>query len=198
MDGNCFLQGGLFMAGLIVSFGPQNIFVLNTGLSGRYVREVVGVCCLGDFLLAGVGVLGVGALVPAIPSVLPTLRIFAIVMLSYYGGCALLRLRSPVIHSAASTSRGAAIASACAFTFLNPYVYLDTVLLVGARAALFGPIDRYWFGAGAVAASCLWYALLGFGARVFSPFADSAGFSRSVDLLTAAIMALSIALLIGS
>ncbi|WP_232680276.1 LysE/ArgO family amino acid transporter [Nocardioides sp. R-C-SC26] len=152
---------------LIVAIGAQNAFVLRQGLARRHVGPVVAVCAVSDVVLIAAGVSGIGAIVEHAPWLLDVVRWGGVAFLTWYGLRSLRSAtRSATLDAAreGAGSRRAAIGTALALTWLNPHVYLDTVLLLGTVAASHGS-DRWWFGAGAMAASLAWFVGLGFGAR---------------------------------
>jgi L-lysine exporter family protein LysE/ArgO len=147
---------------LIVVIGAQNALVLRQGVLRQRVPAIVAICAGSDALLIALGVGGVGAALTAWPTALEVVRWVGAAFLVGYGVLAARRVLRPAaleIGGAAS----AAIATCLALTWLNPHVYLDTVLLLGTASTGFGD-DRWWFGAGAMAASALWFGSLGFGA----------------------------------
>lgn len=153
---------------LIVAIGAQNAYVLRQGLRREHVGVVVAVCAISDLVLIVAGVAGIGVLVERAPVALTVVRWLGVAFLTAYGLMSLWRARSAEGLAAASgstASRRSVIARAMALTWLNPHVYLDTVLLLGSIAATHGPSGRWWFGAGAGVASVLWFSGLGFGAR---------------------------------
>jgi L-lysine exporter family protein LysE/ArgO len=152
---------------LIIAIGAQNAFVLRQGLARQYVGPVVAVCALSDAFLIAAGVSGIGAIVAHAEWVLDLVRWLGVAFLASYGVLSLLRARRPATLEAAragAPSRKAAIGRALALTYLNPHVYLDTVLLLGSIANQHGAVDRWWFAAGAAVGSVLWFAGLGYGA----------------------------------
>ena len=152
---------------LIIAIGGQNAFVLRQGLARQYVGPVVAVCALSDAFLIAAGVSGIGAIVAHAEWVLDLVRWLGVAFLASYGVLSLLRARRPATLEAAragAPSRKAAIGRALALTYLNPHVYLDTVLLLGSIATQHGSVDRWWFAAGAAVGSVLWFAGLGYGA----------------------------------
>lgn len=165
------LPGFLTMASLIVAIGAQNAYVLRIGLTRRHVGLVVAVCALSDAVLVVAGVLGVGRLVTAHPAVLTWVRWVGAAYLIGFGVTCLWRARRPstLVASAAVGTRGSVLATVLALTWLNPHVYLDTVLLLGSIANQHGPQDRWWFALGASVASAVWFCGLGYGARTASP-----------------------------
>jgi L-lysine exporter family protein LysE/ArgO len=157
---------------LIVAIGAQNAFVLRQGLARQHVGVVVAICAAADVALIVAGVAGIGRIVERAPAALDVVRWLGVAFLTWYGVSSLLRARHAESLEAsqerALTRRGAA-ARAAALTFLNPHVYLDTVLLLGSLAAHEGPTGRWWFALGACVASVAWFTGLGYGARLLSP-----------------------------
>ena len=166
------LSGFVTGLSLIVAIGAQNAFVLRQGLRRRHVGLVVSVCGISDLLLILAGVTGVGAVVERSPAVLTIVRWVGAAFLIGYGLLAARRaVRGGQLEAAADKqlSANAALAAALAFTWLNPHVYLDTVLLVGSIASTHEEPGRWWFGAGASLASLGWFTALGYGARSLTP-----------------------------
>jgi L-lysine exporter family protein LysE/ArgO len=158
---------------LIVAIGAQNAFLLRQGLRREHVGAIVLFCAVSDALLIAAGVAGLAQLLGERPALATALTVVGALFLIVYGALALQRARHP---AALKTSAGSqslalwpAIAQTAAFTFLNPHVYLDTVLLMGAIGAQQGPL-RWWFVAGAACASALWFTALGYGARWLAPW----------------------------
>jgi L-lysine exporter family protein LysE/ArgO len=187
---DALLAGLLTGLSLIVAIGAQNAFVLRQGLLRRHVGPVVTVCAVSDLVLITAGVGGVGAIVQHAPTALTVVRWLGVAFLTAYGVRSLWRAR----HAGALTAstnvesrlRGA-VAQAVALTWLNPHVYLDTVLLLGSVAATHGP-DRWWFALGATSGSLIWFSGLGYGAQALRPvFARPAAW-RVLDALVAATM----------
>jgi L-lysine exporter family protein LysE/ArgO len=195
------LAGLGFGLSLIVAIGAQNAFVLRQGLRREHVFAVVLVCAASDAILIGIGVAGLGALLQAVPWLLIVVRIAGAGFLLVYGALAARRAFHPATLSASesgvSTPLWTAIATCLALTWLNPHVYLDTVVLLGSVAATHGA-DRWWFALGAAVASILWFTALGYGARLLRPvFARPAAW-RILDALVAVVMVvLAIGLLVG-
>lgn len=156
---------------LIVAIGAQNAFVLRQGLARSHVGVVVVVCTLSDVILIVAGVAGIGTVVEAAPWSLEVVRWLGVVFLGWYGVSSLRRALRPEALAATGgnglTRRGA-LGRAVALTWLNPHVYLDTVLLLGSIANQHGHSGRWWFAVGACVASTAWFAGLGYGARLAS------------------------------
>jgi L-lysine exporter family protein LysE/ArgO len=166
------LTGFLTGLSLIVAIGAQNAYVLRQGLASDRVGVVVAICAASDVLLIVAGVAGVGVLVENAGWALDAVRWLGVAFLTVYGVMSLWRARSPEALRAAdapASSLGGVAARALALTWLNPHVYLDTVLLLGSLAASHGPGGRWWFAVGAGLASVAWFLGLGYGARLLSP-----------------------------
>ncbi|WP_454108905.1 LysE/ArgO family amino acid transporter [Leifsonia shinshuensis] len=167
-----YLTGLGSAAALIVAIGAQNAFVLRQGLRREHVLAVVAICVASDAALIAAGVAGIGTLVKAAPLALVIVRWAGFAFLVGYAVFAAVRAVRPSTLTAATSGGGtlaAAIATCLAITWLNPHVYLDTVLLLGSLSATHGDPGRWVFGAGAATASLLWFVTLGFGARVAAP-----------------------------
>lgn len=169
-----FLQGLTLGLGLIVAIGSQNAFVLRQGLRREHVGKIVLFCALADAALIAAGVLGMAHALGQRPLLASALALGGAAFLAAYGWQALRRARRPQQLRASAGGHGlgagAVLAQAAAFTLLNPHVYLDTVLLVGSIGAQQPGALRGWFILGASAASLLWFASLGVGARWLAPW----------------------------
>jgi len=190
---NASLDGLLTGLSLIVAIGAQNAFVLRQGLRRVRVGEVVAVCTLSDFVLIIAGVSGIGAIVQHAGWALVVVRWIGVAFLTWYGLSSAWRARRRSALTAApddSRSRGAVVRRAFAFTWLNPHVYLDTVVLLGSVANAHGASGRWWFAVGAGTASALWFTGLGFGARLAAPLLATARAWQILDLLIGATMVL--------
>jgi L-lysine exporter family protein LysE/ArgO len=185
------LTGFFTSAALIIAIGAQNAFVLRQGLKREHVGAVVAVCALSDALLITLGVAGMGTLVQQSPLWMALARWGGVVFLTANGLQAARRAwvgghLSPGHEPPMSLK--AALATCLAFTYLNPHCWLDTVVLLGSLSSQQPPGARAWFGAGAAAASGVWFLSLGYGARLLAPvFARPAAW-RVLDGLIAAVM----------
>ena len=192
---------GLGLA-LIVAIGAQNAFVLRQGLRSEHVVPVVAVCALSDLILIAAGIAGTGALISAAPEAVTLIRWAGAAFLLGYGVLAARRALRPAGALTAGAGHRSPLLStvltASALTWLNPHVYLDTVVLLGSVAATHGEL-RWHFGAGAALGSLLWFAALGAGARLLRPvFARPAAW-RVLDAGIALVMvALAVGLLRGT
>ncbi len=153
---------------LIIAIGAQNAFVLRQGLVREHVGAVVAICAVSDLALILAGVSGIGTVVEQAPWVLDVVRWLGVAFLTWYGVSSLLRARRAQTLEAAragAPSRRSAELQALALTWLNPHVYLDTVLLLGSIATTHGD-GRWWFAGGACLGSIVWFSGLGYGARL--------------------------------
>lgn len=176
---------------LIIAIGAQNAFVLRQGLRGEHVGLVVLVCMVSDAVLIAAGIFGIGEVVRAVPAVVVVIRLAGAAFLLAYGAFAARRAFHPGTLTASGQQGApgprAVLATVLALTWLNPHVYLDTVLLLGTLANEHGEL-RWWFGAGAALGSVLWFSALGFGARLLRPvFARPAAW-RVLDGAIALVM----------
>ncbi|MFB9235188.1 LysE/ArgO family amino acid transporter [Plantactinospora siamensis] len=159
------LAGFSVSLALIVAIGAQNAFVLRQGLRREHVLPVVLTCAASDALLIAAGIAGVGAAVAGRPALLVAVRWLGAAFLLGYAVLAARRALHP--GALAPTDRPpaplrATILTCLALTYVNPHVYLDTVLLLGTIAHR---DPRPWlFGLGAALASAAWFGGLGFGA----------------------------------
>lgn len=187
-------------AGLIIAIGAQNAFVLRQGLQRSHVGLVVAVCIVGDVALIFCGVAGVGALVRQWPALLQGLRFGGAAFLACYGAMAAQRAwrgQHTLTPTQGNTGdRRRALLACLAFTFLNPHVYLDTMVLLGGLSTRYPGMVRWAFGLGACIASVTWFTTLGYGARLLLPvFRDTRAW-RALDALIAVFMLALCALLL--
>src|SRR4051794_33363301 len=177
--------------GLIVAIGAQNAFVLRQGLRLEHVAAVVAVCALSDLALLTAGVLGAGAALTRAPWLLAVVCFIGAAFLLGYALLAARRaLRPGALNpdaAGAGTGLALTLASCLALTWLNPHVYLDTVLLLGSMAATHGQ-HRWQFAAGAGLGSAVWFTALGYGARLLRPVFTRPAAWQILDGLIAAVM----------
>lgn len=182
---------------LIVAIGAQNAFVLRQGLRREHVGAVVAVCLVADVALIAAGTLGVGALVQRAPLALDVLRWAGAAYLVWFAVRSFRSAARPgrLIDDAAR-SRGSVTLTAAGLTFLNPHVYLDTVVMLGSLANAHEA--RWAFAGGAMAASALWFIGLGFGARALAGPLGRPSVWRVLDVGIGVVMlALAVLLALG-
>src|SRR3954452_6627870 len=176
---------------LIVAIGAQNAFVLRQGLRLEHVAAVVAICFLSDAVLIAAGVGGAGAVVTRVPDLIRVVCFAGAVFLLGYGLLAARRVFRPeaLLPAAGGARAGLAVTvtTCLALTWLNPHVYLVTVVLLGSLASTYDD-RRWWFAAGATLGSAVWFAGLGFGARLRRlVFARPAAW-RVLDAIIAVVM----------
>lgn len=197
-----FCAGFALSASLIVAIGAQNLFVLRQGLKKEHVGPIVLFCGLSDALLITTGVSGMGTFLKAVPGLSTGFALAGTLFLAWYGVKSLQRALqqarrqdSMTTSQAPSVPLGKALAAVAAFTWLNPHVYLDTVLLMGTASTTQPVPLRPFFAAGAASASFLWFAALGYGARLLQPIFARPRAWQILDLLIGCIMLMLAALL---
>ena len=196
---NAFISGFLLGLSLILAIGAQNAFVLRQGLRREHVFAVALVCALSDAVLIAAGVAGFAVLVTGVPWLAPVMRFGGAAFLLAY---AMRSLWSAWRNSEALNpsddvrkSLGATLTTCLAFTWLNPHVYLDTLVLLGSVSTRYAG-QRIIFAIGAMSASFLFFFALGYGARLLRPlFADPRAW-RLLAVLIGITMALLAAKLV--
>ena len=165
---------------LIVAIGAQNAFVLRQGILRQHVLQIVLICGLTDALLEILGIAGIGFVVERAPVVLEVIRWGGVAFLLWYAWGAARRAMQPGVLVAdegdaagAGSDAGSlkrAVLACLAITYLNPHVYLDTMVLMGSVGNAQGDPARWWFAMGGGVASIIWFAVLGYGARALTRF----------------------------
>jgi L-lysine exporter family protein LysE/ArgO len=175
---------------LIAAIGAQNAFVLRQGIRREHVLPVVALCTVSDIVLISAGIAGIGALISAHPGALNIAKFGGALFLIGYGLLAARRAWRPSSMSPSEKAPARLIevlVTCAALTFLNPHVYLDTVVLLGALANEHRD-ERWLFGVGAVTASAVWFVGLGLGARRLAGLFASPVTWRILDGLIAVMM----------
>ncbi|RQO59908.1 amino acid transporter [Paucibacter sp. KBW04] len=188
---NALMQGWLTGASLIMAIGAQNALVLRQGLMRSHVAPVVFFCTLSDVLLICLGVFGLGAVIASSPLVLNLFRWGGAVFLILYGLRAAQRawVGGAALQAGANAAAlRATLLTAAALTFLNPHVYLDTVVLLGTLGAQIAAEQRWAFALGASLASLMWFSLLGFGAAAAADALRKPWVWRAIDAMVAVLM----------
>lgn len=188
-----FLKGFSVALGLIVAIGAQNAFVLKQGLKRQYVFWLCFVCALSDSILIALGVYGFANLIHHYPQLLIFAKYFGAALLFCYAFIHLRQaLKSLDLETLALESKlslGQAIWLCLGLTWLNPHVYLDTVVLIGSISAQFNQAKLY-FALGAMSASWLFFFSLGYAAKRLAPYFQSVKAWRVLDMIIALIMLL--------
>lgn len=184
-------QGFGMMMSLIVAIGAQNTFLLRQAILRSHITPLVLICWLSDVVLVAAGVSGLGAIVAHVPY---AMRLISICGAAILLGYAALAIRRAVIGEhleldgdSVRSSLASAIGTCLAMTWLNPHVYLDTVLMIGGVANSHGD-QRWWFAAGSMLASLSWFAALGYGARLLRPVFRTPRAWQVLDSAIAVIM----------
>ena len=184
------LPGFLTGLSLIIAIGAQNAFVIKQGLLRQHVLLIVLICAISDAVLIFLGTGGLGALVQSNQGLLEVVRWFGVAYLTWFG---IKSMRSAFSNQSLSASESPTVTAlkvattALALTWLNPHVYLDTVILLGSVANQF-EADRWYFAIGASVASVLWFTTIGFGARAASKYMSRPIFWKILDSLIAIVM----------
>ena len=191
MDLSVFMTGLTMGLGLIVAIGAQNAFVLRQGLRNEHVFAVCLACTLSDAVLITLGVSGFRQIAALLPGLDPVMRYGGAAFLVWYG--------ARNLHSALRSTRALktggepaagllrTLAVCLALTWLNPHVYLDTVVLLGSMSTRFPGFETS-FAAGAAAASVLFFFSLGYGATRLRPFFAKPASWRGLETVVALTM----------
>ncbi|MFM2656182.1 LysE/ArgO family amino acid transporter [Vibrio owensii] len=195
-----YLAGFTLGISLILAIGAQNAFVLKQGIKQHHVFLVCFICALSDAILISLGVAGFGYLVKQFPLIETIARYAGAAFLTWYG---LSSLRSALTQKHVMNPEGDASKSAwqtalicLAFTWLNPHVYLDTVVLLGSISTQYEP-HKWQFAVGAVSASFAFFFSLGYGAKLLIPIFKHARSWQVLEFIIGFVMlALAISLLV--
>lgn len=184
---------------LIVAIGAQNAFVIRQGLLRSHVLLVVAFCAISDALLIIAGVGGLGALIQSMPALMEFIRWFGVLYLLQFSIRTFKKALQKNFLSPADQERlplRAVIGSLFAFTYLNPHVYIDTVIFLGSLSAQFHS-QKWIFALGASLASLIWFSVIGFASQAASRIMSKPRFWRIFDLSVATII-LAIAILLAT
>lgn len=185
-----YLAGLAVGGSLIIAIGAQNATLLRVGLRRHHVGVAVAVCVLGDASLIALGIGGLGSVLIRNHVALVTLRWLGAAYLSWF---AVVSFRSAWrggqhLDEDSAPSRSNILLTMAAVTWLNPHVYVDTVMVLGTVSTQF-PGSAWWFGAGALTCSTLWFTTLGFGARFLRPLFQSTHTWRVLDITVGTVVA---------
>lgn len=187
-----FAQGFGLGFGLIVAIGAQNAFVLRQGLLRRHLFVTALICSTSDAILIFFGIYGFGAIVLRYPSLILLTTWGGSIFVFFYGLRSFWSLfKSRNLYSDAIDNEAdlrSTILATLAFTWLNPHVYLDTLVLVGSVGTQFADVNRLIFGAGAAAASIVWFFGLAYGAAQLAPWLNKPITWRILNALIGIIM----------
>lgn len=176
---------------LILAIGAQNAFILKQGLRREYVFVLCLICALSDAILITVGVFGFAALTKHLPAVEVAAKYAGVLFLGWYGAksfwAALKSHAAMEVDDSTRPTRSQAILACLAFTWLNPHVYLDTLMLLGSISTQY-PQEKNAFALGASLASFLFFFSLGYGARILTPIFRIPLAWRVLDFLIGCVM----------
>ncbi|MGO2473578.1 MAG: LysE/ArgO family amino acid transporter [Vibrio litoralis] len=187
------LKGAFVSGSLIVAIGSQNAFLLKSGLKNNYVMLVATICFLGDILLISTGVLGVGVLLQQAPILTEILTLIGIAFLCWYG---FLSAKSAwrgqshldIDNSEVNRNWVKVALMTLAMTFLNPHVYIDTILVLGGITSSLSFEEKRWFLVGALTASAIWFYGVAYIAKKLIPFFAKPKTWQILDTVIAVIM----------
>ncbi len=190
---SAFLTGLFLGLSLIVAIGAQNAFVIRSGILRNHIFYIALFCAISDSLLIILGITGISFFLKDLFNEFSNIIFgFSALWLASYG---FLRIRSALIYNSIaidnnseSSSLFNAISIVAVFTFANPHVYLDTVILIGSVSQQFLDINRIYFGIGACTASFIWFFSIAYGAKLLTPIMQKPSHWRTLDLLIALIM----------
>ena len=190
---SAFLTGLFLGLSLIVAIGAQNAFVIRSGILRNHIFYIALFCAISDSLLIIIGIAGISFFLKDFMNEFSNIIFgFSALWLFSYG---LLRIRSALINNyitvdnnSESSSLLKAISIVAVFTFVNPHVYLDTMILIGSISQQFLDTNRIYFAIGACTASFIWFFSIAYGAKLLTPIMQKPTHWRNLDLLIALIM----------
>lgn len=186
-----YLQGFAIGFSLILAIGAQNAFVLKQGLKQQHIFWICLLCALSDATLIALGVFGFAALMQQFPMMITIARYAGALFLMVYGAQhikqALQANQSIQLDAQSEQSLWKILGICLALTWLNPHVYLDTVVLLGSISTQFAQMKLY-FALGAISASFLFFFALGYGARLLLPVFENAKAWQVLDVMIAVVM----------
>ena len=199
---NTYLQGLSIGFSLIIAIGAQNAFVLKQGLKKKFVFWVCTVCALSDSILIIFGVTGFSAILQQYPNFIVFAKWGGALFLIWYGlQHAIQAIRSEQSLNASQQDEnnlGKILLICLTLTWLNPHVYLDTVILLGTISTQFETTKLY-FALGAITASWLFFFTIGYGTRILIPIFENPKAWKILDAIIALVMwAIAISLLIDA
>jgi L-lysine exporter family protein LysE/ArgO len=192
IQGSIF-EGFLMGAGLIIAIGAQNAFVLKQGIKGEHRSAIALICALSDAILIAMGIAGMGYIFSSHPLVTKAVSLAGAVYLSWFSfRCfrSAVRGESMEINGEVNSalSLKTAVITTLALTYLNPHVYLDTVVMLGGFGAARPPEIRPFFGLGAIAASFTWFFSLAWSGKIIAPLFKKQAAWRILDTAIGFVM----------
>ena len=184
------IEGFFLSAGLIIGVGPRNTLILRQGLRRQHLRLIVLLCTLVDTLLIGLGTVGVGALIHN-EWLIKLMTYAGVAVLLFYGASSFRAAFSPALAAKEAMilpTRRQVVMALLTVNFLNPNLYIDTMLLIGGGANHYQPDQRLWFAVGAVAASLVWFLGLSYGSALLAPVLKQPKVLRAIDLFSGGLL----------
>jgi L-lysine exporter family protein LysE/ArgO len=189
---SAFSDGFLISLSLILAIGAQNVYVLKRGLLKEHVFLVALTCTLLDTILISAGVKGLGKFIEIYPSFLYAITIFGIIFLLGYGSLAFASaFKKNIMHVDTVSHKPSAkkvLFTLLSLSLLNPHVYLDTVVLIGAVGSKYTQMSQNFFIIGAAGASCVFFFTLAYASRVLIPLFQKPITWKFLDVFTAGVM----------
>jgi len=196
-----YLSALMLSAGQIIGIGPQNAFVIKQGLGRSHVMPIVLICVVCDALLISAGVLGMGSLIAGLPLFVKTVTWLGAAFmfwLAYKAFRAALAPSGLTLGDSVERDRKVVIRTILAVTLLNPYVWLDTVVLIGGLSSAYGPGSQLSFILGSITASLTWFLAIGFFAGKLGPLFEKPSSWRMLDLVIGLVMLTTGSLLLSN
>lgn len=189
---SAYLTGFILGGSLIIAIGAQNAYVLKQGLLKSHVFIICLICTLSDAILIAIGTSGVGKIVENNPDWLKAITWLGAIYLVFFGLSSFrAALRNETLKASSSSNSQnikTVISTVLALTFLNPHVYLDTVLLIGSIASPYSDENRFYFTIGAITASFVWFFGLGYGARLLQPLFSKPSAWKTLNIIIGLVM----------
>lgn len=188
---NEIINGFILSGSLIIALGAQNAFVLQNAILKNQVFIICLICFLSDAILMSLGIFGVGGFLKQNKFFMILIASLGAIFLFIYGILALKRVFQPLnlkIKVKNNFNKKEVILKTIAITYLNPHVYLDTVVIVGGIGATLGFYQKIFFLLGSILASFIWFFSLGYGASYMSKILSNPKIYQIIDFLIAFVM----------
>jgi L-lysine exporter family protein LysE/ArgO len=184
------IEGFFLSAGLIIGVGPRNTLILRQGLRRQHLLLIVLLCTLVDAVLITLGTVGVGSLIQN-ELLIKLMTYSGVAALLIYGAYSFRAAFSPVLAAKEAKTlptRRQIVMALLTVNFLNPNLYIDTMLLIGGSGSHYQPDQRPWFVVGAIAASLVWFLGLSYGSALLAPVLKQARVLRGIDLFSGGLL----------
>lgn len=190
---SAFLTGFFLGLSLIVAIGAQNAFVLRQGILRKNVFYIALFCSISDAILIILGIVGISyflnEFINEFSKIIFGMSALWLVVYGCFRVKSVFRTDLTIINNNSNpTSLINATFAVAIFTFANPHVYLDTIILIGSISQQFDGLSRVYFALGACIASFVWFFGIAFGASLLYPFSKEPKYWRIIDIIIAIIM----------